>query len=97
MVDKERALEALGHIDPELIERMEVQKKRRLPRPLRAGLIAACVCLALVGTVGAVMVGFDFVGSFLPDGVHGLWGTDAVSHVRLFPGISGIDRSPWDI
>ena len=41
MVDKERALEALGHIDPELIERMEVQKKRRLPRPLRAGLIAA--------------------------------------------------------
>ena len=31
MVDKERALEALGHIDPELIERMEVQKKRRLP------------------------------------------------------------------
>ena len=64
MMDKERALEALGHIDPELIERIEVQKKRRLPRPLRAGLIAACVCLALVGTVGAVMVGFDFVGSF---------------------------------
>ena len=94
MVDKERALEALGHIDPELIERMEVQKKRRLPRPLRAGLIAACVCLALVGTVGAVMVGFDFVGSFSQTG---LWGTDAVSHVRLFPGISGIDRGPWDI
>jgi len=68
MVDKERALEALGHIDPELIERMEVQKKRRLPRPLRAGLIAACVCLALVGTVGAVMVGFDFVGSFSQTG-----------------------------
>ena len=65
---KERALEALGHIDPELIERMEVQKKRRLPRPLRAGLIAACVCLALVGTVGAVMVGFDFVGSFSQTG-----------------------------
>ena len=58
----------LGHIDPELIERMEVQKKRRLPRPLRAGLIAACVCLALVGTVGAVMVGFDFVGSFSQTG-----------------------------
>ena len=31
MMDKERALEALGHIDPELIERIEVQKKRRTP------------------------------------------------------------------
>lgn len=44
MVDKERALEALGHIDPELIERMEVQKKRRLPRaPARlASSLPAC-------------------------------------------------------
>ena len=53
MMDKERVLEALGRIDPELIEQMEVQKKRRLPRALRTGLIAACVCLALAGTVFA--------------------------------------------
>lgn len=43
MVDKERALEALGHIDPELIERMEVQKKRRLPGPCAlASSLPAC-------------------------------------------------------
>ena len=29
--------------------------KRRVVRPLRAGLVAACLCAALVGTVGAVV------------------------------------------
>lgn len=54
MMDRERVQEVMGRMDPALIERMDPPKKRRLPRPLRTGLIAACVCLALIGTAVAV-------------------------------------------
>lgn len=46
------------YIDPALIEELNLAgpAKQRLPPRLRAALIAACVCLALVGTGAAVIV-----------------------------------------
>ena len=41
-----------------LTEREPEQKTKRPVRPLRVALIAACVCLALVGTAFAATVGF---------------------------------------
>ena len=51
----ERALELMTGIDPALIEEADLPMpaKRRIPKLLRAGLIAACLCLALVGTAAA--------------------------------------------
>lgn len=48
-------LKMMGRIDPALIEEVELteRKKRRMSGVLRTGLIAACVCLALLGVVGA--------------------------------------------
>lgn len=68
MMKCEQVHEIINHIDLALIEKVDAPNKRRMPRVLRIGLIAACLCLALVGTVGAVMVGFDFVGSFSQTG-----------------------------
>lgn len=49
------ALETMNHIDPALVEEIDLAgtKKRRLSPRLRAALIAACVCLALAGTAFA--------------------------------------------
>lgn len=52
-MDQEHVHEVMNHIDPALIEAMDAGKKGRIPRMLRTGLIAACVCLALVGTAFA--------------------------------------------
>lgn len=51
----EQVLELMNAIPPDLIEEAGVQSpaKRRLPRIARVGLIAACLCLALIGTVTA--------------------------------------------
>lgn len=47
----EFSLEVMGHIDPALVEEIALSgpQKRRRPR-LRAAVLAACLCLALVGT-----------------------------------------------
>lgn len=52
----EDIMNMMNHIDPALVEEVELtgRKKRRLSAPLRAGLIAACVCLALLGSALAV-------------------------------------------
>lgn len=52
----EQVLEWMNAIPPDLIEEADVQApaKRRLPKIVRAGLIAACLCLALLGTAAAV-------------------------------------------
>lgn len=58
--------EALGYLDPGLLEESErtVGKKRR-PAPVRALLAAACICaLLVVGAVAAEVAGFDFVRIF---------------------------------
>lgn len=54
----EFALAALGYIDPALVEEIDPTepKKRRLSPRLRAALIAACVCLVLLGTAAAKIV-----------------------------------------
>lgn len=51
----EQVLELMNTISPDLIEEADVQSpaKRRMPRIARAGLIAACLCLALLGTAFA--------------------------------------------
>lgn len=53
---KEQVLELISAIPPDLIEEAELDApaKRRLPRIVRTGLIAACLCLALLGTAFAV-------------------------------------------
>lgn len=49
------SLEVMDHIDPALVEEVELSGPRKQRRPrFRAAVIAACVCLALVGTAAAV-------------------------------------------
>lgn len=52
---KEQVLELMNAIPVDLIEEADVQApaKRRRPKAVRAGLIAACLCLAFVGTAFA--------------------------------------------
>lgn len=53
---KEDVLHLMTDLPPDLIEEadLDVPAKRRLPKLARAGLIAACLCLALIGTAAAV-------------------------------------------
>ena len=53
---KEDVLNLMTDLPPDLIEEadFDAPAKRRLPRAARAGLIAACLCLALIGTAAAV-------------------------------------------
>lgn len=57
---KEQVLELMSALDLELVEEAALQAPagRRIPRLARAGLIAACLCLVLVGT-GAAAVAKD--------------------------------------
>ncbi|MDE6839329.1 MAG: hypothetical protein K2P49_00530 [Oscillospiraceae bacterium] len=52
---KEQVQDLMNAIPPDLIEEADLQApaKRRLPRAVRTGLIAACLCLALLGTAFA--------------------------------------------
>lgn len=54
---KEQVLELMSALDPGLVEEAALQAPagRRIPRLARAGLIAACLCLVLVGTGAAAM------------------------------------------
>lgn len=51
----EQILDLMNTIPPDLIEEAGIQAptKRRIPKALRAGLIAACLCLVLLGTAFA--------------------------------------------
>lgn len=53
---KEDVLNLMTGLPPDLIEEadFDAPAKRRLPRVARAGLMAACLCLALIGTAAAV-------------------------------------------
>lgn len=55
-MNKERAMELMGGIDPALVEGADLPMpaKRRIPKITRVILVAACLCLALAGTAGAV-------------------------------------------
>ena len=52
---KEQILDLMNTVPPDLIEEAGIQTpaKRRVTKKLRTGLIAACLCLALLGTVFA--------------------------------------------
>lgn len=52
---KEDVLNLMTNLPPDLIEEADLgaPAKRRLPKLTRVGLIAACLCLALIGTVTA--------------------------------------------
>lgn len=52
---KEQILNLMNTVPPDLIEEADIQApaKRPIPKALRAGLIAACLCLALLGTAFA--------------------------------------------
>lgn len=66
----EQILELMKAIPPDLIEEADVQApaKRRMPRLARTGLIAACLCLALIGTAAAV----HYAGVSIVDGDNGV-------------------------
>lgn len=53
---KEQVLELMNAVPHDLIEEADLQApaKRRIPKLARMGLIAACLCLALIGTAAAV-------------------------------------------
>ena len=54
-MNKEQILNVMDHIDPALIEGADGRNsKKRLPPIARTGLVAACLCAALVGTAFAV-------------------------------------------
>lgn len=56
MMEKERIHEIVSGIDPALVEEADGAgrgNQKRLPRLARAGLIAACLCAALLGTAAA--------------------------------------------
>lgn len=55
-MDKEKLMEAMGHIDPAMVEVAAMSAARPRRRWLRPALIAACLCLLLVGTAVAVEV-----------------------------------------
>lgn len=59
-MNQEQVQEILNYLDPALIEEAERPRRGRMFRPVRIGLIAACLCVALVGTVTAVRL----VGGF---------------------------------
>lgn len=61
---KEQVLELMNAIPPDLIEEADIQApvKRRRPGFIRTGLIAACLCLALVGTAAAVGIVSEISG-----------------------------------
>lgn len=52
---KKQVLEFINKIGPDLIEEADIPlpEKRRMPKAVRTGLIAACLCLALLGTAFA--------------------------------------------
>lgn len=53
---KDETLDVLNYINPALVEEVELLKPQRLTPRLRAAVLAACLCLALVGTGMAVTV-----------------------------------------
>lgn len=67
---KEQALELINNIGPDLIEEADLQapSRRRMPKAVRTGLIAACLCLALLGTAAAV----HYAGVSIVDGGDGV-------------------------
>lgn len=93
----EQVLELMNAIPPDLIEEADVQSpaKRRLPRIARVGLIAACLCLALIGTVTAAR----FLGVQIQeeDGVTWLSGGIAYYPVdSLSEEVQALDSSYYD-
>lgn len=70
-MNKEQVLELMNAVPPDLIEEAGVQApaRRPLPRLVRAGLIAACLCAAAVGTAFAAAnpeAVADFIRRFTP-------------------------------
>ncbi|MBD5133450.1 MAG: hypothetical protein HDT38_03100 [Clostridiales bacterium] len=67
---KEQVLELMNTVPADLIEEADIQApaRRRLPKAVRAGLIAACLCLAFVGTAFAANpeAVTDFLSRFTP-------------------------------
>ena len=57
---EEQVLELMGQLSPDLIEEADVAEPtgRRLPKLVRTGLIAACLCLILVGTACAATAAY---------------------------------------
>lgn len=64
--DKLFVQEALGYLDPELLEESEkTMGKKRRPAPVRALMAAACICaLLIIGSVAVELLEFDFVHIF---------------------------------
>ena len=67
---KEQILDLMNTVPPDLIEEAGIQppKQRRLSKLVRVGLIAACLCLVLIGTASAVRY---YIGIRLVDGDDG--------------------------
>lgn len=67
---KKQVLEFINKIGPDLIEEADVPlpEKRRMPKAVRTGLIAACLCLALLGTAFAANpeAVAEFINRFTP-------------------------------
>lgn len=67
---KEQVLHLMDAIEPDLIEEADLQApaKRRMPKAVRTGLIAACLCLALLGTAFAANpeAVAEFINRFTP-------------------------------
>lgn len=58
-MDRKKLLDTLSHVDPALIEAADIAPVRR-KRWHRAALIAACLCVLLVGTAAAAEAVMEF-------------------------------------
>ena len=97
MTQQERLQEALGYVDPALVEAADCPRRRRPLRLGRLALAAACLCAGLLGTVwaGGLSGGFRLVGFFgglrLVDGEecvydgYTLWGGVAFAALEDLP------------
>lgn len=93
----EFSLEVMSHIDPALVEEVELLKPRRRTFRFRAAVIAACLCLALVGTgMAAVANGWIRVSNVFqaqrPDSVN----NDIKSVASVTVKVGGLTYIPWE-
>lgn len=80
---KEHIMDAMGYIDPALVAAADAPAARGRKGWARYGLIAACLCLALVGTAAAV----DIIGVRIDWKVPAFWSEDGYSAYGVKGGI----------
>lgn len=97
-MNKEQVFELMNAIPHDLVEEADIQApaKHRLPKIARAGLIAACLCLVLVGTgAAAVATGWIRITGVTTNHVHRSNG-EIISVAEVGIVVDGRAYIPWE-